>query len=109
MLVYLDTSHLNMLEHLHLADPIHFACFIERWVAGEYILALSLNHAQELAQLGDETSRQRRRDVIGQFPRDLIRFSSRGSAGLLDIKGYSDLGLSGLQPQETRGLTTSMP
>jgi len=86
MIVYLDTSHLNMLEHLRLADPIHFACFIERWAAGEYILVLSLNHAQELAQLADETSRQRRLDVIGQFPRDRIRFSPRGSAGLLDME-----------------------
>lgn len=86
MLVYLDTSHLYMLERLRRADPIHFACFIEQWAAGECVLVLSLNHAQELAQLADETSRQRRLDVIGQFPRDRIRFSPRGLAGLLDIE-----------------------
>ena len=86
MLVYLDSSHFDMLERLRRADPIHVACFIERWTARECVLILSLNHAQELAQLADETSRQRRLDVIGQFPRDRIRFSARGSAGLLDIE-----------------------
>lgn len=86
MLIYLDTSHLDMLERLRRSDPARFACFIEQWTAREYVIALSLNHAQELAQLADETSRQRRLDVIGQFPRDHIRFSYRGSADLLDVE-----------------------
>jgi hypothetical protein len=86
MLVYLDTSHFAMLEHLGLADSARLARFIERWAARGCILVLSLNHAQELAQLADEASRQRRLDVIGQFPRDRIRFSHQGSAGLLDLE-----------------------
>src|SRR5215813_8652087 len=86
MLVYLDTSHLDMLERLRRSDPEHFACFIEQWTAQEYVITLSLNHAQELAQLADEASRQRRLDMIGQFPRDHICFSHRGSVELLDVE-----------------------
>lgn len=86
MLVYIDTSHLDMLERLRRADPARFTCFIERWTARGCVLVLSLHHAQELTQLADETSRQRRLDVIGQFPRDRIRFSHRGAAGLLDVE-----------------------
>lgn len=91
MLVYLDTSHLAMLDRLRCDDPTHFACFIERWTTRECVLVLSLNHAQELAQLADETSRQRRLDVIGQFPRDRIRFSHRGSAGLLGVEIVAEI------------------
>ncbi len=86
MLIYLDTSHLHMLERLRSFDPGHFTCFIEQWIAMEYVVALSLNHVQELAQLADETSRQRRLDVIRQFPSEHIRFSNRGSVELLDVE-----------------------
>lgn len=91
MLIYLDTSHLDMLERLRRSDPAHFACFIEQWTARKYVIAISLNHAQELAQLADETSRQRRLNVIEQFPRDHIRFSRGGSTELLDVELFMEI------------------
>jgi len=86
MLVYLDTSHFWMLERLRTRDPDRFDRFIANWISREHILALSLNHAQEIAQLSDESSRQRRLNVIEQFPGDLLLFSERGSADLLEIE-----------------------
>ena len=86
MLVYLDTSHFDMLERLCHKDLARFARFIERWTMSDHFLALTLEHAQELAQLSEETSRQRRLNVIYQFPYDQIRFSLRGAAGLLDVE-----------------------
>ena len=55
MLVYLDTSHFDMLERLRHKDLARFARFIERWTMSDHILALTLEHAQKLAQLSEET------------------------------------------------------
>ena len=109
MLVYLDTSHFAMLERLSGAGLTHF---IKHWTARRCVLALSLNHAQEHTQLADETSRQRRLDMIGQFSQAPIRFSPRESAGLLDLELVTDiraLAGGGRIPRQVRLICGSVP
>lgn len=86
MLIYLDTSHFDKLERLCSSDYSQFTSFIDQWTTKEYVVALSLNHAQEFSQLADEVSRQRRLDVIRQFPSEHVQFSPRGSVELLEME-----------------------
>jgi len=47
------------------------------WDAAGCDLALTLHHAQEVAQLADNSSRKRRIDLIREFPR--VRYEKGGS------------------------------
>jgi hypothetical protein len=72
VLIQLDTGDIANLERLSNRSPATAARVIEDWNARELILALNLHHAQEIAQLADDASRQRRFDLIKQFAQ--VRF-----------------------------------
>ena len=60
MLIYLDNSHLNMLEELLRDEPDRFERFRQRWVSSHWILAVSQTHAAEITQSSDISARERR-------------------------------------------------
>lgn len=80
MLVYLDPSNFAHLELLRDRNPEALTHFLQRWKERDLRLALSLHHAQEVAQLADDVSRNRRLDVIRLFPK--IRYAPIGSVTL---------------------------
>jgi hypothetical protein len=77
MLIYLDTGDLANLERLRDKDHGAFEQFLDGWNARQCVLALSLHHAQETADLGTAASRARRLGLIAEFPR--IAFERGGS------------------------------
>jgi hypothetical protein len=80
MLIYLDPSNFAHLELLRDKDPQALAQFFQLWREKGLRLALSLHHAQEVAQLADDASRNRRLDVIRLFPK--ISYAPIGSVAL---------------------------
>jgi len=91
MLVYLDSAHFALLERLYDEDQINLTQFVKQWNDRGIILALSLNHAQEIAQIDTEINRNRRINCIGLFPCHNIRYSPRGSLGLLELEIHSEI------------------
>lgn len=77
MLVYLDSGDLANLERLSAQEPAPFERFLAEWDARGCVLALSLHHAQEIAQLADENSRVRRLSLLERFPG--ARYEAGGS------------------------------
>jgi hypothetical protein len=65
MLVYLDSAHFYYLERASTAAVAHFQAV---WAEAGCELGLSLHHLQEMAQLGDENSIERRLKTIDLFP-----------------------------------------
>lgn len=82
MLVYLDPSNFAHLELLKSKNPEALNRFLQHWKEKDLRLALSLHHAQEVAQLADDVSRNRRLDVIRLFPK--ISYAPVGSVALTE-------------------------
>jgi hypothetical protein len=81
MLIYLDYAHFALLERASAAERAEFFSF---WSGSGYELALSLHHLQEIAQLSDAASIQRRLAILEQFP--VIRSKPVGSATVLELE-----------------------
>jgi hypothetical protein len=67
MLVQLDSGDIANLERLSLRCPAIAARVIDDWNDNDLILGLNIHHAQEIAQLEREESRQRRLDLLKRF------------------------------------------
>jgi hypothetical protein len=67
MLVQLDTGDIANLERLSVRSPEVAAQVIDDWNENGLILGLTIHHAQEIAQLEREESRQRRLDLLKRF------------------------------------------
>ena len=80
-LVYLDTSQLAWLDA---ASEAARGEFFAQWNGLGCTLALSFHHAQEVAQLADVASFDRRLGIIKRFQK--LAFSFRGSASLTEIE-----------------------
>lgn len=65
MLVYLDTAHFSLLADR--VDPCMLRSFFSAWERAECVLAFSIAHLKELAQLGDPVSRERRMTTLERF------------------------------------------
>lgn len=78
MLVYLDTAHFSYLDQ---ADRVRLEAFFRAWSDAGCVLAYSIPHLKELAQLGDPDSRERRLACLERFPE--IRFSPEVSVQLI--------------------------
>jgi len=89
MLVYLDSGDIANLERLLTRDPEAFAAFLESWTARSCALALSLHHAQEISQLSDDASRERRLAVLARFPD--IRYEPGGSYKVVRLEALTQL------------------
>ena len=99
MLVYLDSSHIAELDRLLTSDRKSFDSFLDTWRRRNAVLAFSLHHAQEIAQLGNLDSINRRLSVLGAFGE--IQIALKGWDGVIDLELQEQLlGLSrNTQPQ----------
>lgn len=79
MLVYLDTAHFSYLSDT--ADGGRVRTFFDAWERAGCVLAFSMPHLKELAQLGDPASRERRLASLERFAQ--IRFSPEVSVQLM--------------------------
>jgi hypothetical protein len=81
VLIYLDTAHLALLERTAAADATKFW---SAWQTCECELALSLHHLQEIGQLSDRASVERRLKALEPF--SVIRSLPAGSEQVLRIE-----------------------
>jgi hypothetical protein len=81
MLVQLDTGDIAHLEQLSVRDEARFQDLVRAWNANGLGLALNLHHAQEIAQLEKQESRDRRLQTIGAFER--IYFGGMAEFGVI--------------------------
>lgn len=65
LLVYLDSAHLALLDRAATSER---DLFLSVWRSCKCELALSLHHLQEIAQLSDRASAERRLQVLKRFP-----------------------------------------
>lgn len=63
-LVYLDNSHLNLLEQTLRDSPAQFSEFTSGWRKAGHTLAISTTHADEIVLSSHPDARERRYDVI---------------------------------------------
>lgn len=84
MLVYLDSSQLAELERLSRTDRKTFDGFFDAWRRIGAVLAFSLHHAQEIAQLADLGSIDKRMAVLKEFGN--IQIALKGWDGVLDLE-----------------------
>lgn len=69
LLVYLDSSHLAWIEQRARRDPIGATAFVQAFDEMGCALAISLHHLQEIGQLADSNSVQRRLAILGRVTR----------------------------------------
>ncbi len=81
MLVYLDTSHLALLER---SDAVMLREFFDTWQHLGCELALSLHHLQEIGQLANSVSIRKRAGYLQSFPS--IRCRPAGSVSVLEME-----------------------
>lgn len=104
-LVYLDSAHLALLDR---ASPGEKADFLDVWNAQDCELILSLHHLQEIGQLADVPSIDRRLAVLELFP--TIRTHSSSSASVLELEIKAQLlALSGYSVDTNRSATAFFP
>lgn len=89
MLVYLDTGDIARLDEALAANASDATRFVEQWRASGCELALTLHHAQEIAQQDLEEKRERRLATIGQLTP--LRFVAEGSIGVLEREVLAQL------------------
>lgn len=89
-LVYLDNSHLNLLETTRRKDPDRFARFRDRWKSEGRVLAVSRVHAAEISSSRFQEAREGRYDVIKDlFPvrtNIAVNTASRSPSTLLEVR-----------------------
>jgi hypothetical protein len=84
MIVYVDSSDLACLDRLWQDDPGAFRHLVDMWHAAGCELGLSFHHAQELSQLADPSSIDRRIELVGHF--DKVRFAGFGSLHAMELE-----------------------
>lgn len=95
MLVYLDSAHLALLER---ASAREAQAFLSTWHTCKCELALSLHHLQEIAQLADRASVERRLQAVRSLSR--IRCKPAGTDLVLRLEvQFQLLNLLGVEPQ----------
>jgi hypothetical protein len=106
LLVYLDSAHLALLER---ASANETEAFLSNWRTCNCELALSLHHLQEIAQLSDRASVERRLQVVRSF--SPIHCKPAGADLVLRLEVQFQLfNLLGFQPQVRRSaLETLFP
>lgn len=89
MLVYLDSGDIANLERVATRSPLAFDKFVTEWDTLGCELALSLHHAQEIAQLADDHSRERRIQLVDRFPK--VRYELGGSDKIIRLEASVQL------------------
>jgi hypothetical protein len=84
VLIYLDSGDIANLERVATHSVLEFDDFLTKWDELGCDLALSLHHAQETAQLADDSSRERRIRLLERFPR--VRYELGGSAKIIHLE-----------------------
>ena len=104
MLVYLDSAHLALLDR---APTSERDLFLSAWRSCNCELALSLHHLQEIAQLSDAASAERRLQVLKLFPS--VRCKPAGVDLVLRLEIQLQLyRLLGLSPDVRRSATETL-
>jgi hypothetical protein len=86
MLVYLDSA---QLAWLHRAGESQRNAFFDQWNSRGLTLAVSLHHLQEIAQLVDDESMERRLAVLSRF--NSLRGVPRAAAGVLEWEAVAQI------------------